>query len=64
MWRIGRVWQQAGIRWNSEADQMMKMMVRNNPESIACDGYSCWHQWQTNYQYATSELQKYRKTSL
>lgn len=45
MWRVGRVWHPSGIRWNSEAEQMVKMMVRGNNDATMCDGHSCWSQW-------------------
>ncbi|KAG2234425.1 hypothetical protein INT48_007173 [Thamnidium elegans] len=34
MWRVGRVWHPTGIRWNSEAEQMAKMMVRENKDAV------------------------------
>lgn len=69
MWRVGRVWHPTGIRWNSEAEQMVKMMVRENKDAEMCDGQSCWSQWinKSNDKLLSNlpnEVKAYRQCSL
>ncbi|KAI9273919.1 hypothetical protein EDC94DRAFT_593188 [Helicostylum pulchrum] len=69
MWRVGRVWHPTGIRWNSEAEQMVKMMVRENKDAAMCDGLSCWSQWinKSNDKLLSqvpNEVKAYRQCSL
>lgn len=69
MWRVGRVWHNAGIRWNSEAEHMVKIMVRENKEEAICDGHTCWTQWNNRsseelFSDLHSEIKAYRQCSL
>lgn len=75
MWRVGRVWQSSGIRWNSETEQMMRTIVSKNANSnTVCNGYSCWAEWTDDIssshtdsysdQLISVELVAYRKCSL
>lgn len=71
MWRVGRVWHSFGIRWNSEAEQMVKMMVRGNNDAVMCDGHSCWSQWmdrsskaENTVNLVSAEMKAYQQCSL
>lgn len=77
MWRIGRVWQSAGVRWNNETKQIMQAVAQKNGRDNApstCDGNMCWIEWERisnsdvkleiNSNLMTFELLAYRKCSL
>lgn len=74
VWRIGRVWQSAGVRWNNETEQLMQAITPKNDSNI-CDGNTCWIEWERIFNSGvmeseiesdvmTSESLAYQKCSL